>query len=354
MQRHNPILIALGTVLTSFTLELSMTTSGQKLLVYIPAYSDFESTIYQSERLKSEFLSSNIQLKIAISVNAVALKPTEHEKLLSACDVFMYTPENLGGDSNINLGYLSALNEGADYFWILSANDLLKEGSVRLIVERLEKLDSDLLIISPSTRTSVGNIENVLLGISTQLPIGLISAVIYKVPRFRESFASAMKFAWTGWGQLSVLQNAIFENGSLRYETINDDLIYERQIDKNQQNEFARSQSHYRHSFFGYPLLAALLFGHDRKIRNKIIRVWLNANWYKIGFFKRGHSPYAVSGESARDVFWTGPLSTRFILQSGIFSPLFYFAGQIIPFHLLLRSEIFMKILKWVRGRKHD
>ena len=159
------------------------------------------------------------------------------------------------------------------------------------------------------------------------MPLGLISAVIYRSQIFRDSFASSLKFAWTGWGQLSVIQNTLFEVGSISFEIIDETYIYDRDSDFSMPDQLLRNQSNYRHSFFGYPLVVSLLFNSDKKVKNTIIRQWLWNNWYKIGFFKNGHSPYRALGETAKDVFWTGNLARPLILRSGVLSPVLYLLG---------------------------
>jgi hypothetical protein len=76
-------------------------------------------------------------------------------------------------------------------------------------------------------------------------------------------------------------------------------------------------------------LVIALLFGDRKALRNRIIRDWLKSNWYKIGYFNQGHSPYSEEGFTTKDVFWTGPLSKQFIVKSGPLSPFLYFVGNL-------------------------
>lgn len=304
-----------------------MSVSKLKFVVYIPTYTDYKHAGLQAERLRTEFESTLLDLVVVISVNSVSLSQTDLTQLKNSCDKLIYFPENLGGDTNINLGFVSALREKADYFWILSANDTLIPGASRLVLKAVENLNSDLLIISPSSNPP-GTLQNAFSGKSAQLPLGLISAVIYNCSIFRESFASSLKFSWTGWGQLSVIQNALFELKTLSYEVIDQACVYDRSTDSNSSEQLKRNQSNYRHSFFGYPLVVTLLFGSNKRIQNRIIRQWLWSNWYKIGFFRKGHSPYLATGETVKDAFWTETLAKPFIIRSGLLSPLLYILGN--------------------------
>jgi hypothetical protein len=319
-----------------------MSSRRKKLLVYIPTHTDFKQAIEQSRKIKSWAFPAELEIKTVISVNGVELSAKEMLQIEDSCDEFIFYREILGGDTNINLGYLRALSDDADFYWVLSANDDLMDTAIKYIMRELIELKTDVLIIGNSNTQLTGVLDNVFLGDGTRLPIGLISSVIYKTEKFKNSFASALKFAWTGWGQLSVIQNAIFEHGSLSYQIINEKNIYDRSSKIAISEQWEKNKSYYRHSFFGYPLLASLLFENDKQLKNEIIRNWLTSNWYKIRFFKEG--TYNSNVISARDVFWTGPLSKNSILFSGLFSPILYFCGNLRLIYRLRRFTIFQKI----------
>ena len=224
-----------------------------------------------------------------------------------------------------------------DFLWILSANDTLLTGAGHAIQSAIENTTSDFLIVGKPNGGLSGILHNAFSDESMNLPLGLISAVVYRTEAFKEAFASSLKFAWTGWGQLSVIQNALFDRKELRYELVNEQFVYDRAPKTSIAQQLQTNQSNYRHSFFGYPLLIALLFEGDKKLANRLIRKWLWANWYKIGYFKNGNSPYKLSHHSAHDAFWTGPLSKPHILKSGITGPILYLLGH-IPFITLTQK----------------
>jgi hypothetical protein len=321
-----------------------MSISAKKLVIYIPAYFDYESAVAQSRLIQKERPESNLQIHVVISVNAVSLSATAVQDLIDSCDEFVYFSENLGGDTNINLGFLKALSLESDFLWILSANDLLLPGAIKMLTEYLENFSEDLAIIFRKHKNQTGSIDNAFLGEGADLPIGLISAVVYRVSNFKDSFANALKFSWTGWGQLSVIQNSLFERGKLSYKILNQDEIYDRKVRISESNERMKNQSNYRHSFFGYPLVIALLFGNDVKLRDTIIRGWLRNNWYKIGFFKGGHSPYLESGATVKDVFWTEQLSKQFIVGSSPAARILYFLGSLSRFSKLQNVPLLERI----------
>jgi hypothetical protein len=321
-----------------------MSVSIPKMLVYIPTYVDHHLALDQARTLRAEFDSLKVSLQVIISVNGVQLTPKEIANLEDACDRLIIFDESLGGDTNINLGFLLALQEHSDFFWILSANDTLLASSGSDLQSAIVNLDFDFLIIGNPINGLSGSLLNAFSGEGIQLPIGLISAVIYRTEVFREAFASSIKYAWTGWGQLSVLQNTLFERSVLKYKLVDEKKIYDRIPTASIELQIEKNKSNYRHSFFGYPLIISLLFKEDQKSRNKLIRNWLLANWYKIGYYKTGRSPNQALGHTAKDAFWTGPLSRPYILKSGLFSPILYFLGH-FPFLNVSRRFVFIKRL---------
>jgi hypothetical protein len=329
-----------------------MSVSIPKILVYIPTYVDHHLALDQARTLREEFDSRKISLQVIISVNGVQLTPQEIAKLEDACDRLIIFDESLGGDTNINLGFLLALQERSDFFWILSANDTLLASCGSELQSAIENLEFDFLIIGNPNNGLSGSLLNAFSGEGIQLPIGLISAVIYRTEVFKEAFANSIKYAWTGWGQLSVLQNTLFKRSVLEYKLVDEKKIYDRIPTTSIQFQIEKNKSNYRHSFFGYPLIISLLFKEDKKSRNVLIRKWLLTNWYKIGYFKTGRSPSQTLGHTAIDAFWTGPLSKQYILRSGPFSPLLYFFGH-IPFLNISRRFVFIKLVHSVLFTKN-
>jgi hypothetical protein len=301
----------------------------KKLLVYIPTHTDFKQAVAQSRKIKACAFTADIEIKIIISVNGVELSCEELRQMEDSSDELIFHRENLGGDLNINLGYIRALSENADFYWVLSANDELNANGMESLLERIIKLDADMLVIGFKNSKHTGILDNAFQGDGELLPIGLISSTIYQTHKFKRSFANSLKFSWTGWGQLSVIQNAIFEHGSLSYELIEEDSIYNRKTKASISEQLRINQSSYRHSFFGYPLIVALLFSQDKPLQKKITRKWLSTNWYKIGYFKEGKSSCVEHSATGYDVYWTERLSRGLIIYSGVFSPVLYAFGNL-------------------------
>jgi hypothetical protein len=323
-----------------------MSSRTKKLLVYIPTHTDFKQAVEQSRKIKTCAFLADLEIKTVISVNGVELSSEEIRQIEDSCDELICHRENLGGDLNINLGYLRALLENVDFYWVLSANDELNANSIESLLEKIIKLDADMLIIGYKNSKHTGILNNAFQGEGNLLPIGLISSTIYQTHKFKRSFANSLKFSWTGWGQLSVIQNSIFEFGSLSYELVEEDKIYNRTAKTSISEQLRINQSSYRHSFFGYPLVVALLFSQDKSLQNKIIRKWLSTNWYKIGFFRGGKSSYVEHNGTGYDVYWTERLSRGLILHSGVFSPVLYAIGNLTFIYKLHRIPFFQAVKK--------
>ena len=321
-------------------------------MIYIPAHNDFKSAIEQAQRCREgmdyNFKDSNVEVKITIviSVNGTLLAENDFKALQLASDRLHFISENIGADTNISLGFLEALREQSDYLWILSTNDALFEGAINCILEAIENSNSDLIVIGKNSSTLTGKLTSAFRGDAKLLPIGLISAVIYRTEKFKESFASALKFSWTGWGQLSAIQNALFEVDSLSYEVLEESSIYDRQSNLSYEDQLKKNQAFYRHSFFGYPLIVSILFNQKRSLRNLIIREWLILNWYKIGYFKDKNA--LTTDESSKNVYWTEQLSKRFILFSGLFSPFMYLVGNLSLIYNFRRYKLMQKLRSYL------
>jgi hypothetical protein len=323
---------------------------NKKLMIYIPAHTDFNSAIGQAQKCRQgaepayKDSTFNVTLDIVISVNGTTLSEDDVDSLQLVSDRLHYISESIGADTNINLGYLESLRSQSDYLWILSTNDVLHEDAMQNVLGAIESGEPDIFIIGKNHFSLSGKLTNAFMDDAAILPIGLISAVIYRTEKFKDSFASAIKFSWTGWGQLSVIQNTLFEEKSLSYQVLQESLIYDRSSDISYESQLEKNQTFYRHSFFGYPLLVSILFKHDKSLRNSIIREWLNINWYKIGYFKVRKSKAGLIESPYKNAYWTQQLSKKYIIFSGFFSPVIYLIGNLSFIFSLRNYKILQKI----------
>jgi hypothetical protein len=124
-----------------------MTSAQPKIfLVYIPCHSDYKRALETAVKIRSQFaeiqnsrVKNAFMLKIYISVNGVSLPREQYNELEKSADFLNYFSDPLGGDTNINQGFLKALEIKPDYFWILSANEFLVDGSINYILNSIIK-----------------------------------------------------------------------------------------------------------------------------------------------------------------------------------------------------------------------
>jgi hypothetical protein len=250
------------------------------ILVYIPCHKDFWQAVNQAKTLRRDFENySKLEnshfksLYIVISVNA--FEPTDEQKLIAAslCDEVYYHGLAFLSDVNIAQGFLVALRMNPEIFWLLSANDKLRENALIRILQVFEKDEKlDLVVIDPAVPPGTMMVSDL------QYINGLISGVVYRLLNTRNFFNSAPFFPWTGWSQLSVLKAAIQGNSFLRITSIQESILSQ------EKQEFFENSSRYVHSFNGWLIQNFLYQGTD-KARRKFIRSFVRKNFFQFHLY---------------------------------------------------------------------
>lgn len=325
-------------------------------LVYIPCHSDYERALETALKIRSQFtqiqdtsVKNAFEFKINISVNGVDI-PTEHyNELEKSTDFLNYFSDPLGGDTNINQGFLKALEIQPDYFWILSANEFLVDGSINFILNSIiNNYDSDLYVTNSMKRSQTYLTSNVFIDIPPGSGYGLISSVIYNFEKTRGSFSAGPKFAWTGWGQLAVLQTACNTLGSLKVTEFPYRYVYQEPFTDvgigSEKTEYEFVRSAYAHSFFGMPILIFALFGRNTAIRNRVLFAWLKKNWFKMGYFKRGAQgdPDPVSPQF--DSRWKQQIARLILFVSGVRVFFLNLMGSVFNFEKVRKNKLLISV----------
>lgn len=325
-------------------------------LVYIPCHSDYERARQSAiliRRQFDDFQDSNdnekFVLKIIVSANGVNISPEEQKKFEKSTDSFHYFSEPLGGDTNINLGFLKALEIKPNYFWILSANEFLVDGSISYILNTItSNVESDLYVTNSMNRSTSYQTSNVFIDIPPGSGYGLISSVIYNFNKMRGAFSAGPRFAWTGWGQLAVVQTACNILGSLKVTEIPDAFVYEKPFtDVNsgfEKSEFEFVRSTYAHSFFGMPILIFALFGRNKSIRNRVLLAWLKKNWFKLRYFKQGAQRQPDSKHPQFDSRWIQQTARLILCVSGLAIFLLSTFGSVLNFERARKYKILISM----------
>ena len=155
------------------------------LLIYIPCHSDYQRALETAVKIRTQFseiqevsIKNTFVIKVHISVNGVKIPAEHYHELEKSADFLNYFSDPLGGDTNINQGFLKALEIKPDYFWILSANEFLVDGSINYLLKIfVENNQSDLYVTNSMNRYTTYQTSNVFIDIPSGSGYGLISSV---------------------------------------------------------------------------------------------------------------------------------------------------------------------------------
>jgi hypothetical protein len=323
-------------------------------LVYIPCHTDFEMAVLQASTLRNQFLSLGRKEKrfieeliVIISVNGVTLSKEQMLSIRSVCDELIYSEIEIGADLNISQGFARAIQKPSEFFWILSTNDKIGPNALSEVVNIfLDNPNCDLIGADENAVSRHIQISNILINPIDGIHFGLISAVIYRTKNLISNFPTALKLNWTGWGQLGVIQTSCFTNGTLSVVSIPRHVLFSKMASDRSESEddLKRNGLYYSHSFFGMPILIAVLFAHDKKTKRKFLRSWLFSNWFKVRVFST--EPHdLISDTLINEPFWRQSIAEDLIRVNGFGSRFTYFIGKTINWYFFrhLRSA---KVLK--------
>lgn len=268
----------------------------KKLVVYIPCHTDFLEAIEQARIISSEFdaitqtsKDYEVDLHIHLSVNGVILQPETLNDIKSLTRSYTYTILDIGGDANIAKGFDLGEEIENSFLWILSANDKIKDGGLELILEGIVRSQNcHIILIGNQKNFEKSTLSNPFSEALQGKPLGLISAVIFNSELCKKSYFIAKDYSWTGWGQLSVLDQIHTNSAEMKFLSINQSQIYtlDARSDFNQAEEFQRIGGSYARSFFGFPVLVAALYPPTTRRGRRILRQWLTRNFYLISYFE--------------------------------------------------------------------
>jgi len=264
-----------------------MSDSNKSLLIYIPCHSDLDLAINQAKKIQSEFeenkkdINSFIsKVEIVISINCFEPSKSQLELAASVSDLVINMSELFLADANISHGFMLGYQRKVDFLWILSANDELLDSGFTKMINSLSN-EIDLLVTCVPEVNQVSSVSNVINPPMNGYSFGLISGVIYNCQTLSRFFNVSEFFIWTGWSQLSVIQNAINQKNGLQLRTINTFEIY-----KQRQTSVSKLAYKYGHSFYGYIILG-YIFAKTKKEKKKFIRSYIFRNTFRILLYKR-------------------------------------------------------------------
>ena len=321
-----------------------------KFLVYIPCHSDFKLALIQARKVRKGFedfllqtKDTSLNLQIILSVNAYIPTTTEEELAESLFDRVIYNGLGYLGDLNISNGFLVALDEKPDLFWILSSNEELVDGAINNIITEFIKNPSIDLLVTSLYNNEIVNEKQILDPTKAGTSYGLISGVVYRLERISPYLHNGPFMAWTGWSQLAVIQSAMDSLNGISVKYIPFNLIYTQK-----ERELHEMRSAYAHSIYGMLILGST-FKLSKKEAKKFIVLYVFKNFYRWSLYNRewNYSGQLVEGKNY--LSWNQPIAEALIRKKSITTYYFYQLFKIISFKRFYNITFFI-VLK----RKFD
>jgi len=316
-----------------------------KFLVYIPCHSDFELALVQARKVRSGFenflLNSNyssLNLQLILSVNAYTPTSTERELAASLFDRVINNGIGYLGDLNISNGFLVALDEKPDLFWILSTNDELVDEAINNILIEFIKNPSIDLLVTNLYNNEIAIEKQILDPAKTGTSYGLISGVVYRLERIFPYLHNGPFMAWTGWSQLAVIQSAMDSLNGMSVKYIPFNFIYTQK-----ERELNEMRSAYAHSVYGMLILGSN-FKLSKKEAKKFIVAYVFKNFYRWSLYNRKWNYSGQLVESKNYLSWNQIIAEALIRKNSITTYYLYKIFKIIPFKRFYNVSIFIHL----------
>jgi hypothetical protein len=316
-----------------------------KVLVYIPCHSDFDCAVLQAQKVKNDFdffkgvqNLQDLRLNIILSVNAY--QPSQEQIRIASeiCSEVITNSTGYMGDINISNGFIKALETKPDILWLLSANDDLVSNAIgNILIEFVKDKNLDLLVTSLD-RDETFTEYQVIDPNKTGFSYGLISGVVYKLDRLMPFLHNGPFMAWTGWSQLTVIQNSMDSLSGLRVKALPFELVY-----RQRERELGSAGKHYAHSVFGMLILGVILKKNKRAAR-KSIRKYIFTNFYSWHLFSRR---WNYSGQIAAEdhyLAWNQIIAEALIFKKTPVTYFFYQFFKTIPFENLSKINFVISV----------
>jgi hypothetical protein len=317
------------------------------LQIFIPCWIDYKQALTQAQNLRNqykEFQGSFFkirQIRIVLSVNGADIEDRDELILSEIFDDVIRYQSGIGGDVNITSGFTYALMKPAEYFWILSTNDLLNEDCLANI-DRVMMENFDVAAVNKEPLYGMTKVASTFTSASKSIQFGLVSAVIYSYESMHKYFPIAPKYNWTGWGQLAVIESAMIEKSGIEVCLLNSKDLFS-ETTQSRQKSRAKIQHDYRHSFFGLPLLISCLYYSDPVIKKKLVSSWLRKNWYQLHFYA-SHKTNLNRPQGDIDPAWVESLAKLVIAKTGTLSKILLMVGFSIDFESVRSNKLLQKI----------
>lgn len=327
----------------------------ETLLVYLPCHTDYRLAMDQASRIreieKNFSHELDLEILVMISCNGAELADVEIREIARTTNFSIIFPFGISGDVNITQGFMHAVSLKADYLWILSSNDKVASSSIHSISEYLvQKKQANILVGCPKGKPEFRKINSVFDKSNQDMPLGLISSVVYRTKGMANNFDSAAQMNWTGWGQLAAIEASCIALNGIIVSIIDESSLHQRSMQtlENPKAEKNRVRKTYTHSFFGMPIVINALYSGDPKTKRKYLNDWIGSNWYLINYFM-GVDLHLKKLHLASNQIWLRQLSFRALRNSSIRYRIILFISMRINFDSIANVKIAQFIHKKIK-----
>ena len=280
------------------------------LVVYIPTYNNYDAALGQVSDLRRQ--GDNLtdpppwtRLQIIVSINGGTYD--EDELQSAGATTVIQRPVDLGGDTNIALGFLYA--ERGDLLWILSDNDPVQSKALETIAMTFAQHSGiDLLVASSDpARTGITRIPQSVLDLGGAVHVGLISGVVYRYDSIAEAVPIAFQALWTGWSQIAVQDFAVAQGKVNWMFLVPTNHLIQHTRGNQTKSSVDRARSNYSHSYYGGGLRSFVM----AEMANGTGRVAISDWWRKQWIYASAYRPPLRPRESKR-TNWDGSPATNY------------------------------------------
>lgn len=237
------------------------------LLIYIPSYNRFERLSEQIDKIVPYLHRYNIDILVSDNSSLDARYKTLHTIYPSEKIRIITNPVNVGANPNIANGFTHSC--GFDFLWILSDDDIIRDGAIELIMNSLNKKIDIMYFQMANINMRNDELElKDIISIMNQ-GLGLISCVIYNSETVFPSIRQAFEYINSGFPHLAVLFSSCNKRGKLRVLQCPYDSIFPAY-----KPDPPAEPDVYYISTYGFIQLADFI--EDKKLRFGFIKGWIS------------------------------------------------------------------------------
>jgi hypothetical protein len=276
------------------------------LVIYIPTYGRPQACLSQVGAVRQQAESVSVDVVIVVAINGDdQYDPAAFTQ--RGADVVIYRPLNLGGNTNICLGYEYLAN--SEYVWILSDDDLISPGALSLVVAAMRQR-ADLIVGTREPTTSGWLDCNLLRDVKVAGgAVDLISATIYRSEVARPFVEHAFNLIITSYPHAALIKRMLETRSVTRCLLTPIESLVDRQQSVDQVTLVDRATAGQRQgaAFFGGGLLATV--GAANQFNGAEFGQWWSTHWHRASMYRRSRSMQQawvghMARSSARTYFW--------------------------------------------------